>query len=73
MSRARQTLTKLGDEFIAVTQTAPKAWALTKQQLDDPVVLERFALSCHTAAQALIQLAERTRELAGDILDADDE
>lgn len=69
MSDASEVLTRLGDEFVAVAMTCPKAWAHTKNNLKDPVALERFALSCHTAAQALIQLADRSRELAGDLLD----
>jgi len=72
VSEASKTLTRLGDEFVAVAMTCPKAWAHAKTQLHDPVALERFALSCHTSAQALIQLADRTRELAGDLLDGEE-
>lgn len=71
MRDARPALIKLGDEFVAVAMTVARAWALTKQEMD-PLTLERFALNCLTAAQALTQLAERTREYAGDLLDGDD-
>jgi hypothetical protein len=73
MSKGQQFLTKLGDEFVQLAMGVMEAWKLTKQRAQDPVTLERFALNCHTAAQALIQLAEAARNRAGDILDGDED
>jgi hypothetical protein len=69
----RAALVQLGNEFIAIAMTAPKAWETTKSKLGDPVMLDRFALSCHTAADALMQLAARSQEYAGDLLDDGDD
>jgi len=69
----RQALVQLGNEFIAIAMTAPKAWESTKPRLSDPVHLDRFALSCHTASDALMQLAARAQEYAGDLLDDGDD
>ncbi len=73
MSQAEDTLVQLGDEFIAIATSTARTWQKTKENLRDPVMLERFALSLYTGAQALTQLAERAREHAGDILDGDDD
>jgi hypothetical protein len=73
VTKSEAVLTKLGDEFTAaVVKNTGQAWAHTRANLHDPVTLERCALTCHTGAQALIQLAERLREQAGDVLDGDD-
>jgi hypothetical protein len=73
VTRARKMLIQLGDEFTAIAKGTTATWATTKEHLDDPVMLERFALSAQTGAQALIQLAERAREYAGDLIDDGDE
>jgi hypothetical protein len=73
VTQARKMLAQLGDEFVAIACGTQKTWATTKERLGDPLMLERFALSCHTGAQALEQLAERAREYAGDLIDGDDD
>ena len=72
MNEAEKVLVQLGDEFIAIATSTKTTWEKTKTNLRDPVTLERFALSAHTGAQALIQLAERVREQAGELLDGDE-
>jgi hypothetical protein len=73
LSAAEKMLVQLGDEFIAIATSTKTTWQKTKENLRDPVTLERFALSAHTGAQALIQLSERAREYAGDLIDGDDD
>jgi len=68
-----RALIELGDGVLGVVQTVPRAWQAAKQVLRDPVSLDRFAMQCAAAAQALGQLSDRAQQLAGDLLDGEDD
>lgn len=69
--RAR-ALIELGDQMVTVCSSVPGAWQKTKDHLREPVAIDRFVLQAHTAADALMILAQRAQEFAGDLLDGED-
>jgi hypothetical protein len=70
--RAR-ALVELGDDSVKVVAGFRKGWEGLKPNLTDPVAVDRFVLACNTAAQALLQLAARAEQYAGDLLDGEDD
>lgn len=68
----RRALIELGDKMVTVSAALPQAWQKAKSQLDNPVALDDFVLKADTAADAIRILAQRTSELAGDVLDGEE-
>lgn len=68
----RRALIELGDKMVTVAAALPQAWQKAKGQLGNAVVLDEFVLRADTAADALRILAQRTSELAGDLLDGEE-
>jgi hypothetical protein len=73
MKDRRQALTELGDHVLKLSSSMGGAWGQAKSALGDPVALDQFALQAVTVSQALGQLAERSQQLAEELLDGEDD